>query len=330
MRGIFWKPGRKPQLSTFRPSVVDNPSFVRSRGVGFSQRLDGRSINLRTAQRPHVRLNVGDHGTGRQVLRERVRIHGGVKAAPRETASVEQASRRGSQDIKEDSLCGVQLACILELIDRTNHAICIDRELGMNAIKLLQNRAWGCHKGPRADSAGSADLVVAMNALADFAHINRRRYGEHLPGDVAQAIAIGDPLFVPKPIGAQELDLYAVIEEAADRFVFDICVPSRTKFSGNLLDVGCTGCLCLTAGARRRRQHRDQRVPRLAGAVTSQFVPARSGPNRGGGMRRFDAASYADATRRIRSSAPGSARKTSENGRPGAGSIVGVSVLTGL
>src|SRR6266542_3666023 len=185
MRGIFWKPGRKPQLSTFRPSVVDNPSFVRSRGVGFSQRLDGRGINLRTAQRPHVRPNVGDHGTGRQVLRERVRIHAGVKAAPRETASVEQASRRGSQDIKEHSLCGVQLACILELIDRTNHAICIDRELGMNAIKLLQNRAWGRHKGPRADSASSADLVVAMNALADFAHVNRRRHGEHLPGDVA-------------------------------------------------------------------------------------------------------------------------------------------------
>src|SRR2546426_4553334 len=54
------------------------------------------------------------------------------------------------------------------------------------------------------------------------------------------------------------------------------------------------------------------------------YLPLRKGPNAGGEMRRFEAASYADATRRIRSSAPGSARNTKENGRPGAGSTVGV------
>jgi hypothetical protein len=50
----------------------------------------------------------------------------------------------------------------------------------------------------------------------------------------------------------------------------------------------------------------------------------------GGGTRRFDAASYADATLRIRFSAPGSARKTSENGRPGAGSVVDVLLLVAM
>ena len=53
-----------------------------------------------------------------------------------------------------------------------------------------------------------------------------------------------------------------------------------------------------------------------------------SGPNAGGGARRFEAASYAAATFRITSSLPGSARNTSENGRPGAASAVGLSEAT--
>ena len=48
-----------------------------------------------------------------------------------------------------------------------------------------------------------------------------------------------------------------------------------------------------------------------------------SGPNAGGGTRRFEAASYAEAILSTRSSSPGSARNTSENGRPGAASGVG-------
>jgi hypothetical protein len=48
------------------------------------------------------------------------------------------------------------------------------------------------------------------------------------------------------------------------------------------------------------------------------------GPKAGGGTRRRDAASYADAMRTITSSLPGSLRKTREKGRPGAGSEVGV------
>src|SRR5262249_23603866 len=62
----------------------------------------------------------------------------------------------------------------------------------------------------------------------------------------------------------------------------------------------------------------------------SDYLPLRRGPNAGGEMRRFEAASYADATRRIRSSAPGSARNTRESGRPGAGSAVGVLLLVGM
>ena len=42
----------------------------------------------------------------------------------------------------------------------------------------------------------------------------------------------------------------------------------------------------------------------------------------------MDAASYADATLRMRSSAPGSARNTSENGKPGSATVVGVSEKT--
>jgi hypothetical protein len=47
----------------------------------------------------------------------------------------------------------------------------------------------------------------------------------------------------------------------------------------------------------------------------------------GGGTRRLDAASYADATFKMRSSAPGSARNTSENGKPGSATVVGVSLF---
>lgn len=50
--------------------------------------------------------------------------------------------------------------------------------------------------------------------------------------------------------------------------------------------------------------------------------------NDGGCTRRFDAASYADATFRMMSSLPGSARNTSETGMPGAGTGVGVSLFT--
>jgi len=53
-----------------------------------------------------------------------------------------------------------------------------------------------------------------------------------------------------------------------------------------------------------------------------------NGGNPGGDTRRFEAFWYADATLRMTSSFPGSALKTSENGRPGAGTAVGVSVLT--
>jgi hypothetical protein len=48
------------------------------------------------------------------------------------------------------------------------------------------------------------------------------------------------------------------------------------------------------------------------------------GPKAGGGTRRRDAASYADAMRTITSSLPGSLRNTKEKGRPGAASEVGV------
>jgi hypothetical protein len=54
------------------------------------------------------------------------------------------------------------------------------------------------------------------------------------------------------------------------------------------------------------------------------------GPKAGGDTRRFEAAWYAEATLRVKSSLPGSDLNTSENGKPGAGSIVGVLVLTGM
>ena len=37
------------------------------------------------------------------------------------------------------------------------------------------------------------------------------------------------------------------VPPAADLFVIDIRVSSRTKFSRNILNVGCTGCFSLTA-----------------------------------------------------------------------------------
>ena len=57
---------------------------------------------------------------------------------------------------------------------------------------------------------------------------------------------------------------------------------------------------------------------------------ADSGPNEGEGMRRFDAASYADAMLSRISSLPGSVRNTSENGKPGAGRVVGTSEATAI
>src|SRR5262245_39170640 len=48
-----------------------------------------------------------------------------------------------------------------------------------------------------------------------------------------------------------------------------------------------------------------------------------SGPNAGGGTRRREAASYAEAILSTTSSRPGSARNTREKGRPGAGMAVG-------
>src|SRR3989442_6442851 len=63
----------------------------------------------------------------------------------------------------------------------------------------------------------------------------------------------------------------------------------------------------------------SERIPyvhlyRAAGACVKlqfrDYLPLRTGPNAGGEMRRFEAASYAEATRRIRSSAPGSAPDT--------------------
>jgi len=54
-----------------------------------------------------------------------------------------------------------------------------------------------------------------------------------------------------------------------------------------------------------------------------------SGPNAGGGTRRFEAASYAEATFRRTSSLPGSARNTNEKGNPGSVMVVGLSEGTG-
>src|SRR5665213_735119 len=49
------------------------------------------------------------------------------------------------------------------------------------------------------------------------------------------------------------------------------------------------------------------------------------GPNAGGGIRRFEAASYVEAIARRISSLPGSARNTNENGSPGSGTFVATS-----
>src|SRR2546426_513415 len=103
--------------------------------------------------------------------------------------------------------------------------------------------------------------------------------------------------------------------------------------------IGVTGVSRISTAGLSLPIFISERIPyvhlyRAAGAcVTLQFrdyLPLRTGPNAGGEMRRFEAASYADATRRIRSSAPGSARNTRENGRPGAGSAVGVLLLAGM
>src|SRR3977135_1531063 len=48
------------------------------------------------------------------------------------------------------------------------------------------------------------------------------------------------------------------------------------------------------------------------------------GPKAGGGMRRLEPASYAEAIFSKRSSLPGSARNTREKGNPGCGIVVGV------
>jgi hypothetical protein len=62
-----------------------------------------------------------------------------------------------------------------------------------------------------------------------------------------------------------------------------------------------------------------------AGALSlPPLRPRQIGPNAGGGMRRLAAFSYADAIFNSTSSLPGSARNTSENGRPGGGMCVGV------
>jgi predicted pyridoxine 5'-phosphate oxidase superfamily flavin-nucleotide-binding protein len=59
---------------------------------------------------------------------------------------------------------------------------------------------------------------------------------------------------------------------------------------------------------------------------TRLVVPDRPGNRRLDGMQNILQNGHAGL---IRSSAPGSARKTSENGSPGSGSMVGVSVSTG-
>ena len=61
----------------------------------------------------------------------------------------------------------------------------------------------------------------------------------------------------------------------------------------------------------------------LGGPVEAPHVY--KGPNAGGGTRRFEAASYAEAIFRSTSSLPGSARNTNEKGNPGSGMTVGVS-----
>src|SRR4030095_1351998 len=92
----------------------------------------------------------------------------------------------------------------------------------------------------------------------------------------------------------------------------------------------------ILAGRRRDEAGKEERAPareRVAGVQADERLEQRaarrghdpgSGPNAGGGTRRFDAASYAEAILRITSSFPGSQRNTSENGRPGAGIVVGV------
>jgi hypothetical protein len=74
----------------------------------------------------------------------------------------------------------------------------------------------------------------------------------------------------------------------------------------------------------------SKRCERIAGLARSRRHPVRRrGPNAGGGTRRFEAASYAEAIFRRTSSRPGSARNTNEKGSPGAGMVVGVLEGTG-
>ncbi len=60
-----------------------------------------------------------------------------------------------------------------------------------------------------------------------------------------------------------------------------------------------------------------------AGSHTSHYVRGNI-PKAGGGTRRLEAASYAEAISRMMSSLPGSPRNTSEKGSPGSGMVVGV------
>ena len=81
---------------------------------------------------------------------------------------------------------------------------------------------------------------------------------------------------------------------------------------------------------RRARPHQMSRqlcsgvLPTSNGFVIYNLDFDGSAPNAGGGIRRRDAISYAEAILRTTSSLPGSARNTSENGSPGSGIGVGV------
>ena len=83
----------------------------------------------------------------------------------------------------------------------------------------------------------------------------------------------------------------------------------------------------LEAGRRGKPRCPAFSLPRPAyflAAVGAEPGSPCSGPNIGGGTRRFDAAWYADAAFSVRCSMPGSAQKLIENGSPGAGISVGV------
>ena len=106
--------------------MIDYTLLFLAQGIGRTNRLNRRWIDVHTAQRPNFGSQMNNHRTIGQIKRESINIHRSAGTFAGESRAIENAGRRRTQYVDQNGLIERKFTPIVEWIDRFHEIALVD------------------------------------------------------------------------------------------------------------------------------------------------------------------------------------------------------------